>query len=200
MVPQVLYPAVQLPSDEGLRALCIQWQSEVSLELGTFMRSGPLFVSINRFERKKVSSTVIQHLVQSCAVQYTISWLLVAIKLVIHADRGVCMLDLMCCHCCNCSMPVPPGLPQLRPMQLQVHPANVQGLPLAVKALHELKRQGHLGASLARLVVAGGYDKRLAENREHFKEVQHLVTDLHMEDEVCLFAVIINSGCTWCHP
>ena len=96
-------------------------------------------------------------------------------------------------------MPLPSGLPQLRPMQLQVHPANVQGLPLAVKALHELKRQGHPRGSLARLVVAGGYDKRLAENREHFKEVQQLVTDLHMEDEVCLFSVIINSCCTWCH-
>ncbi|KAA6423682.1 MAG: hypothetical protein FRX49_06253 [Trebouxia sp. A1-2] len=113
VVPQVLYPAVQLPSDEGLRALCAHWQSEDSVELGSFMRSGPLFVSINRFERKK-------------------------------------------------------------------------GLPLAVKALHELKRQGHTGASLARLVVAGGYDKRLAENREHLKEVQQLVTDLHMEDEVYL--------------
>ena len=96
-------------------------------------------------------------------------------------------------------MPLPSGLPQLRPMQLQVHPANVQGLPLAVKALHELKRQGHLGASLARLVVAGGYDKRLAENREHFKEVQQLVTDLHMEDEVCLCSVIINNRCSWWH-
>ena len=92
------------------------------------------------------------------------------------------------------------GLPYPRHMQLQVHLANVQGLPLAVKALHELKRQGYPGASLARLVVAGGYDKRLAENREHFLEVQQLVTDLHMEDEVCLFSVIISTYCTWCHP
>lgn len=69
MVPQVLYPAVQLPCDEDLRALCIHWQSEVSLELGNFMRAGPLFVSINRFERKKVSFIVVQHLMQSCAVQ-----------------------------------------------------------------------------------------------------------------------------------
>ena len=62
---------------------------------------------------------------------------------------------------------------------------NVQGLPLAVKALHELKRQGLPGASSACLVVAGGYDKRLAENREHFKEIQQQVADLHMEDQVC---------------
>ncbi len=163
------------------------------------MRSGPLFVSINRFERKKVSFIVIQHLMQSCAVHYTFSWLLIAIKLVIHAHRGVCMLDLICCHCCDCQMPVPPGLPHVRPMRLQVHLANVQGLPLAVKALHELKRQGHPGSSLARLVVAGGYDKRLAENREHFKEVQQLVTDLHMEDEVCLCAVVTNNRCSWWH-
>ena len=63
--------------------------------------------------------------------------------------------------------------------------AHLQGLPLAVKALHELKRQGCSGASSACLVVAGGYDKRLAENREHFKEIQQLVSDLHMEDQVC---------------
>lgn len=71
MVPQVLYPAVQLPSDEGLQALCIHWQSEVSLELGSFMRSGPLFVSINRFERKKVSFIVspASDAVMCCAVQ-----------------------------------------------------------------------------------------------------------------------------------
>ncbi len=125
---------------------------------------------------------------------------LVAIKLVIHAHRVVCMLELVCCRCCNCQMPVPSGLPHVRAMRLQVHLATVQGLPLAVKALHELKRQRHTGASLARLVVAGGYDKRLAENREHFKEVQQLVTDLHMEDEVGLFSVITNSCGSWRHP
>lgn len=55
VVPQVLYPAVQLPSVGALQISQQQWQHEVSPELAQFMQSGPLFVSINRFERKKVS-------------------------------------------------------------------------------------------------------------------------------------------------
>ena len=55
VVPQVLYPAVQLPSNDAIQASQRQWQSLVSLELSHFMQAGPLFVSINRFERKKVS-------------------------------------------------------------------------------------------------------------------------------------------------
>ena len=62
--------------------------------------------------------------------------------------------------------------------------SNVQGLPLAVKALQELHRQRTPRAASARLVVAGGYDKRLAENREHFQEMQQLVSDLHLDGQV----------------
>ena len=77
--------------------------------------------------------------------------------------------------------------------------AILQGLPLAVKALYELKRQGRPGATSACLVVAGGYDKRLAENREHFKEVQQLVHDLHMDGQVCLLSSISSMQERKCH-
>ena len=40
-------------------------------------------------------------------------------------------------------------------------------------------------AQAAHLVIAGGYDKRLAENREHFEEVRQLVIELGLEQQVC---------------
>ena len=58
IVPEVLYPAVQVPSDAELQAAHAQWQMHVSAELRQFMQAGPLFVSINRFERKKVSHSM----------------------------------------------------------------------------------------------------------------------------------------------
>ena len=54
IVPDVLYPAVQVPSDDDLEAARSHWQQHLSSELTCFATSAPLFVSINRFERKKV--------------------------------------------------------------------------------------------------------------------------------------------------
>ena len=65
-----------------------------------------------------------------------------------------------------------------------------QNLGLAVRAFGELLeslRQGEGGPAAAPgcvLVLAGGYDKRLAENREHFVEVQRLVADLGLQEQV----------------
>lgn len=56
---------------------------------------------------------------------------------------------------------------------------------MAIKALHELNQQAENNHfSKAHLVVAGGYDKRLAENREHFQEISKLINDLGMTKEV----------------
>ena len=65
-MPEVLYPAVQLPSESALQASQQQWQQVVAPELATFMQAGPLFVSINRFERKKVHLT--SHIVPNVAL------------------------------------------------------------------------------------------------------------------------------------
>ena len=54
VVPEVLYPAVQLPPQSALQASQQHWHSLVAPQLAAFMQAGPLFVSINRFERKKV--------------------------------------------------------------------------------------------------------------------------------------------------
>lgn len=61
----------------------------------------------------------------------------------------------------------------------------LQGIPLAVKALHQLNKQIASRTEVPRLIVAGGFDKRLAENREHYEEVQQLVVDLGLEQQVC---------------
>ena len=63
IVPDVLYPAVQVPSDDDLKAARSEWQQHLSSELARFATAAPLFVSINRFERKKASLCIaVMHL------------------------------------------------------------------------------------------------------------------------------------------
>jgi glycogen synthase len=57
-----------------------------------------------------------------------------------------------------------------------------KGIGLALTALKELQ-QRQPGCS-AQLVVAGGYDARLAENREHLGELQALARHLGIEQQV----------------
>eukprot|EP00775_Hariotina_reticulata_P008164 gene8164-8355_t len=57
-----------------------------------------------------------------------------------------------------------------------------KGIGLALKALRELQQRQP--DCKAQLVVAGGYDVRLAENREHLLELQQLAQDLGITDQV----------------
>jgi alpha-1,3/alpha-1,6-mannosyltransferase len=57
-----------------------------------------------------------------------------------------------------------------------------KGLGLALQALAELKARQP--GSKAVLVVAGGYDTRLAENREHLQELKQQAADLGLTDLV----------------
>ena len=45
-----------------------------------------------------------------------------------------------------------------------------------------------------KLVLAGGYDARLAENREYFQELEGLVDELGLEGQVSVLA----AGCQPC--
>ncbi len=64
-----------------------------------------------------------------------------------------------------------------------------QDLGLAVRAFRELldtREAGVQNGSVdvrCALVLAGGYDARLAENREHFTEMQALVRELGLQDQ-----------------
>lgn len=60
----------------------------------------------------------------------------------------------------------------------------MQNVALAVRALHELNAtQAQIGTK-ARLVLAGGYDARLAENRQYFGELQQQIEQLGLQGQV----------------
>lgn len=54
IMPEVLHPAVQPPSDEALAESDASWQSELGADLAGALAGKRVFLSINRFERKKV--------------------------------------------------------------------------------------------------------------------------------------------------
>lgn len=56
--PGVLYPAVAVPAAADLQEAEQGWQAGLPAELAAFIRGGPTFLSINRFERKKVGGWV----------------------------------------------------------------------------------------------------------------------------------------------
>ena len=67
---------------------------------------------------------------------------------------------------------------------MQPAPAGgLQGIGLAIQALHALL-QANPGQKDCRLVVAGGYDPRLAENVEHLRELQELTAELGLQEKV----------------
>lgn len=55
VVPGILYPAVIVPTEEGLTAAASAWRDELPPALVAFLGRQRSFLSINRFERKKVS-------------------------------------------------------------------------------------------------------------------------------------------------
>ena len=51
----MLHPAAVIPSERNLRDAEARWRAELPPEVAAFMGAAPTFLSINRFERKKVS-------------------------------------------------------------------------------------------------------------------------------------------------
>ncbi len=75
---------------------------------------------------------------------------------------------------------------------------DMQDLALAVRALSELKiaTQGlpSIPALPVHLILAGGYDARLAENKEVYEELHRLVAALGLQSQVescCHWACVI---------
>ena len=153
-MPGILYPAVHPPSDADLADAAASWRAELPAPLSQFMAGpAPTFLSINRFERKKVS--VVPHLYGGA-----------------HEPQRPHVSQTGRCT-----------------RQLNVASSRLQGIEVAVRALHELNlRSGSNGSSTpgpaARLVLAGGYDQRLAENRDYFSELQDLVAQLGLDEQV----------------
>ena len=65
----------------------------------------------------------------------------------------------------------------------------MQNIALAVQALHALKTQqpwaGNAVLARTQLVLAGGYDERLAENKDYFRELLELIKSLGLGRQVC---------------
>jgi len=53
-VPDVFYPAVPIPTDAQLQHMHSSWRDVLKPEVAAFMKGKRVFLSINRFERKKV--------------------------------------------------------------------------------------------------------------------------------------------------
>ncbi len=54
VLPGVLHPAVRVPSQTDLERVAEHWREHFAPDLADFLGGGPVFLSINRFERKKV--------------------------------------------------------------------------------------------------------------------------------------------------
>lgn len=70
---------------------------------------------------------------------------------------------------------------------MDINPANCRferkkGIGLALTAFKELQQRQR--SSDAQLVLAGGYDVRLAENREHLKELQQLAEQFGIQQQI----------------
>ena len=150
IVPSVFYPAVQLPSDEQIVDAQTTWETQLDADLAGFLHGKRVFLSINRFERKKANTHTSSLLLR---LQTTDPPTSVIAKLN-FAPRKQCF--------------------------------PVQNLGLAVHAFGILQDRysNKAEASQCALVLAGGYDKRLAENREHFCEMQELIERLGLPDQV----------------
>lgn len=112
MKPRILHPAVQLPDEAEIQEANMAWRTHLPEDLAKFCSDQDctaIFLSINRFERKK-------------------------------------------------------------------------GLPLSLQALSHIQQKG--SPAKYKLVLAGGYDERLAENREHLIELKNLARELGIEEDV----------------
>ena len=57
---EVLYPAVSIPSDAALQSASDSWRAALPPDLVAFLEGATVFLSINRFERKKVLALVLR--------------------------------------------------------------------------------------------------------------------------------------------
>ena len=76
----------------------------------------------------------------------------------------------------------------LHPYSQEVLPeCLLQNLALAVTGFKAMLEEhcAQPGVADSILVIAGGYDRRLAENREHFEELMDLVAKCQLQGKVC---------------
>jgi alpha-1,3/alpha-1,6-mannosyltransferase len=76
-----------------------------------------------------------------------------------------------------------------------------KNLPLAIEAFAAFKKNQQIFTSCnkykAKLVLAGGYDERLPENRDHYTELVELAKKLGVEDDVTFLRSISDGTKRW---
>ena len=83
-------------------------------------------------------------------------------------------------------------------MVILQHVCMMQSIELAIQAFrllakHEEMKQDAAGVG-CKLVIAGGYDPRLAENREYLEELKALASDLGLSEQVlCTLEFVMSS-------
>ena len=82
----------------------------------------------------------------------------------------------------------------LRPVKLIRCLTAMQNLGLAVRGFKAMltEHSSEPGVSQSVLVIAGGYDKRLAENREHYEELVDLIAELGLQSKVGTFGLHVS--------
>lgn len=71
----------------------------------------------------------------------------------------------------------------------------MQEIELAIHAYHNVLQlqgslKGHVRSASCRLIVAGGYDKRLAENVEYWDELKDLAQSLGIDEHVSAILIL----------
>ncbi|ESO07213.1 hypothetical protein HELRODRAFT_110729 [Helobdella robusta] len=65
-----------------------------------------------------------------------------------------------------------------------------KNLSLAVHSLSALRKKLNGNLDNIQLVIAGGYDERVSENKEHYEELVNLVSQLNLKDHVSFYKSI----------
>ena len=211
-----------VPEAEGEAALASTLPPQVQALVASGRR---VFLSINRFERKKVSSTppvtgvscTMQPTCLPCGSRQAAPCTLIA--LAHHVPQDQCACAAQSWLACSSKPKISIGQASLPPRPPADPQGCVQNVALAIRALEVALQKPASSSSPPRwpllqrltsqkaarsptpgccLVVAGGYDQRLPENREVLAELQALVQQLGVQEHVSLPASLVTEKCKSC--
>jgi len=135
VVPEVIYPAVNPPNDAQLHEAERNWKKSLPDKAVVLISTGPTFLSINRFERKKNIGLAIE-----------------ALHKLVKKRSGTGFVS---------------------------HSNSAE----EEEGAEALTESGGVPSG-PRLIIAGGYDTRLAENVEHLRELGWHAAKLGVRDRV----------------